>query len=63
MSRTSTFPLHDRALDGKLTKLLTDWRDENLSYAEIAFRLRTEHQMNVSASTVMRWCNTEGIAS
>jgi hypothetical protein len=54
--RTSTFPLTDRALGGKLKGLLTGWRGEGLSLEEITFRLRSEYDVTVSAATVHRWC-------
>lgn len=59
--RNSTFPLHDRALDGKLEGLLRGWRAEGLSLEEITFRLRTEHGTTVSVATVHRWCVALGI--
>lgn len=63
MSGSSTFPLHDRVLDGRLRPLLKKWRKAGISYQEIAFKLRTEHQIEVNPTTVMRWCNEQGIAS
>lgn len=63
MSSSSTFPLHDRALDGQLPKLLRKWRKQGISYQEIAFLLRSEHDVVVNGTTVMRWCNEQGITS
>ncbi len=62
MAQPSTFPLHDRALDGKLEGLLRDWRGAGLSLEEITFRLRSQHSVTVSAATVHRWCDALGIA-
>lgn len=55
MGRAPTFPLFDRILDGKLAELLTGWRDEGLSYLDISFKLRSEHELTVSPSTIQRW--------
>lgn len=55
MARPSTFPLYDRALQGQLAGLLRTWRAEGVSLSEIAFRLRVDHDIKVSASTVRRW--------
>lgn len=63
MSRLSTFPLHDRALDGQLKPILKRFRRQGVSYNDIAFRLRDEHQIVVTATTVMRWCNENGITT
>lgn len=52
---TDSYLLHDRILDGRLGKMLDDWRAEGLSFPEIAFRLRTEHDIKVSDETVRRW--------
>ncbi len=61
MGAQSIRPLADRALDGKLTKTLTDWKDEGVTFAEMAFKLRTEHDLAVSAETVRVWCTELGI--
>lgn len=57
MARTSSFPLYDQLkFDGRLAETLTAWRDdEKLSVDEIAFRLRSDHGVVVSRSTVARW--------
>lgn len=57
MSRTSTFPLHDRAI-GDLAGKLTAWRSEGLSYVDIARKLDTEHEVTVDPATVGRWCRS-----
>ena len=63
MARTSTYPLHDRALDGKLTPLLSELRKSGMSYEDITYKLRSEHDMSVTRSTVRRWCIDLGLAS
>jgi intein-encoded DNA endonuclease-like protein len=63
MARTSTYPLHDRALGGKLTELLTGLRSSGMSYEDITYTLRSEHGMTVTRSTVRRWCIDLGLAS
>lgn len=57
MARTSSFPLYDQLkFEGRLAETLTTWRDdEKLSVDEIAFRLRSDHDVVVSRSTVARW--------
>lgn len=55
MGRSSTYPLVDRILDGRLAEILTAWNDEDLSLLEMTFRLRTEHDIRVSVATVQRW--------
>lgn len=59
--RNPVFPLLDRILDGQLEDMLRSWRSEGETYAEIAFLLRTEHDVKVSTSMVLRWCNDLGI--
>lgn len=56
MGRSSTtHPLVDRILDGRLDELLLTWRAENQSLQDITFRLRSEHDVKVSVATVHRW--------
>lgn len=55
MARSSTYPLVDRILDGRLADLLTDWRAEGVTLQDIAYRLRSEHDIKVSIATVKRW--------
>lgn len=50
-----TYPLYDRLLDGKLGDVLLGWRDEGIKNPEIAYRLRSEHEIVVSTETVRRW--------
>ena len=59
MSTPSTFPLHDRLVHGQLERMLRTMRAEGLTYDEIAWRLKPD--VNVSRSTVARWCNDLGI--
>lgn len=53
--KTSTYHAWDRALDGKLGEILLALRAENLSPEDIAYQLRTEHDIKVSRSTIARW--------
>jgi hypothetical protein len=55
MARSTTYPLVDRILDGRLGEILTTWRGEGLTLLEMTFRLRTEHDIKVSVATVQRW--------
>ena len=55
MARTSGYPLADRALDGRLADLLLGWDAEGLSLFDIALKLRDDHDLEVSPSTVSRW--------
>lgn len=55
MGRSSTYPLVDRILDGRLAEHLTAWKAEGLSLVDITFRLRSDHDIRVSVATVQRW--------
>lgn len=57
MARTSTFPLYDELkFEGRLAPLLLQWKDdEGKSVDDIVFLLRSEHDVAVSRSTVVRW--------
>lgn len=55
MGRSPIKPLVDRILNGDLDQHLTDWRAEGMSAADIAFKLRTDHRIDVSVATVARW--------
>lgn len=57
MARTSGYDLADRVLDGQLGDLLIDWADSDprVSYFDMALRLRDEHDLHVSPSTLVRW--------
>lgn len=44
------------ALDGNLRTYLADGRGHGLSYADIAFRLRADHDVAVSGEAVRLWC-------
>lgn len=61
--RSSTFHAWDRALDGQLEQKLRDWRDDEsqLTFSEIAVRLRLDHDIHVTDETVRRWCIDLGI--
>lgn len=55
MPRTSTKDLYGKALGRDIDELLTEWKDEGLSGEDIAFRLKADHDLSVSTSTVYRW--------
>jgi hypothetical protein len=55
MARSDTYPLADLALNGQLGALLTTWRSEGQSLATMRDRLRDDHAITVSVSTVSRW--------
>lgn len=58
--RTSTFPLYDRAAGGRLKVRLRTMRRRGMTFEQIAEKLRTEG-INVSTSTVHRWCHQQGV--
>lgn len=53
--RTSTYHAWDRALGGHLAEILTAYANEGCSAEEMTYRLRTDHDVKVSRSTVYRW--------
>jgi hypothetical protein len=55
MARTGTYPVYDRLLDGQLGAKLLAWRTDGLTAEDIAFLLRTDHEIKVSVSTIHRW--------
>lgn len=57
MARTDTYPLVDRIVDGGLQAFLAAARSAGESFETIAFRLRSEHDITVSAETVRKWCD------
>lgn len=59
--RTSTLPLTDRLMGGTLAQKLTEWRTAGDSMETIARRLENEHAIQVSSSTVGRWCDQLGV--
>lgn len=67
MPPTDTFPLADRLVPGGLVAFLNAARDAGDSFETIAFRLRSEHQIQVSAETARKWCArpapSEGVPS
>ena len=65
MSRTSSFPLADKALGGQLKKRLRAARKRGDSFETIARDLHNDG-IALSGETVRRWCNElqiEGVAS
>ncbi len=42
-----------------LAESLASWRAADESFAAIAWRLRTDHGITVSAETVRQWCNDD----
>lgn len=61
MGSRSTLPLYDRLLDGELKSILQELRTNGVSFSEIAFKLRDEHDVKIDPTTVMRWCQELGI--
>ena len=55
MPPRSTLSIHDRALDGQLKPLLVRWSAEGLTLEDMAFRLRTDHEVRAAVSTIGRW--------
>jgi transposase-like protein len=60
MATRSTFGLVNLAVGGHLKLDLARWRKNGESYDAIAFRLRDDG-IEVSRSTVHRWCQQLGI--
>lgn len=56
MARSTLRDLADRLIPGGLDQWLLDRRRDDDSYAEIAYALRTEHDIAVSHETVRQWC-------
>lgn len=56
MAPTDTSKLVDRLIPGGLGPYLTAARGAGDTFAEIAFRLRTDHAIEVTQETVRRWC-------
>lgn len=56
MAATDTFPLIDRIVPGGLNAFLTAARAAGDSHETIAYKLRSEHSIEVSAETVRKWC-------
>jgi len=55
MAPTDTSKLVDRIIPGGLAPYLATARDNGETYAQITFRLRTEHDIEVTQETVRRW--------
>jgi hypothetical protein len=60
MATRSTFDLVNRLHGGRLKRDLARWRAAGESYDAISVRLR-DGGLNVSRSTVHRWCREFGI--
>lgn len=54
MPRPSQYPAANEALDGRLAERMRSWRDEELSFDTIAYRLR-EYGVVVTGETVRQW--------
>jgi hypothetical protein len=57
----TVYPLANRILDGRLRSMLRRWRTKGLSHAQIAYKLRADHDITVSDETVRMWCLRLGI--
>lgn len=57
MARATVRDLTDRILGGTLDDWLTAQRADGLSFAQIAWALRDEHDIAVTAETVRSWCD------
>lgn len=57
----SIYPLANRILDGRLRTMLRRWRRQGLSYTDIAYQLRAEHDIRISDETVRMWCTKLGV--
>jgi len=55
------FALYDRLLKGTLIEVLSALKAEGLSANEIAYRIRSEHDVDVSHETVRRWLRREDV--
>lgn len=51
----------DKLVDGRLTALLSKWRDESVSYDRIADQLRVQYSVDVNGETIRRWCYQLGV--
>lgn len=55
MNQAQLFRLVDRAVDGRLARILAGYRDLDLSPGRMALRLAAEHQVEVSGPTMKKW--------
>ena len=55
MNQAQLFRLVDRAVDGRLAKILAGYRDLGLSAGRMSLRLAAEHQVEVSGPTIKKW--------
>ena len=58
MAPTDTSKLVDRIIPGGLSPYLAAARSAGETYATITFRLRIEHDIEVTQETVRRWCQS-----
>lgn len=56
MAATDTYPLINRIVPGGLDAFLSGARAEGLSHEQIAYRLRSQHDIEISAETIRKWC-------
>jgi len=56
VARSSSLPLVDRILDGRLTQEMTERRANGDSYNAIARWLAVEHDLEPTGETVRQWC-------
>ena len=61
MARTSSQPLVDRLLQGRLEQELKDRRAAGDSYAAIARWFAAEHDLEITPETVRQWTRAYGI--
>lgn len=57
MAPTDTSKLVDRLIPGGLSAYLTEARSNGETFADITYRLRSEHDVTVTQETVRRWCS------
>lgn len=56
MAPRDTSKLVDRLLPEGLTAFLAEGRANGDTFADLAYRLRSEHDIDVTQETVRRWC-------
>lgn len=61
MAPTDTFRLVDRIIPGGLHAFLSTARDNDETFAQMSYRLRAEHDVEVTQETVRRWCVALGL--
>lgn len=55
MRVTNTFRMADGLVGGRLAEVITEYRDQNLAWEDIARRLYADYGVQVTASTIRRW--------